>query len=114
MIDYQFLGARLRAARQKRKMTQEQLAEAVGVGVTHISHIETGNSIPSAQVLVDMINALHCSADEVLCLEVEMARPALDNWLSELISDCTQDETKLIVDTVQALKASLRRLKTLE
>ena len=46
MVDYKTLGSRIRAVRLEKKMTQEQLAEAVGVGVTHISHIETGNSIP--------------------------------------------------------------------
>lgn len=114
MIDYKFLGARLRAARQERKITQEQLAEMVGVGVTHISHIETGNSIPSVQVLVDIVNALQCSADELLCMEISRARPSLNNWLGDLVADCTEDEIKLITDMVTALKASLRRLKTLE
>lgn len=53
MVDYKTLGSRIRAVRLEKKMTQEQLAEAVGVGVTHISHIETGNSIPSLQVMLD-------------------------------------------------------------
>ena len=62
MVDYKTLGSRIRAVRLEKKMTQEQLAEAVGVGVTHISHIETGNSIPSLQDMLDIINALGCSA----------------------------------------------------
>lgn len=55
MVDYKTLGSRIRAVRLEKKMTQEQLAEAVGVGVTHISHIETGNSIPSLQVMLDRL-----------------------------------------------------------
>ena len=51
MIDYKSIGTRIRAVRQEKKLTQEQLAEAVGVGVTHISHIETGNSVPSLLVM---------------------------------------------------------------
>lgn len=43
MIDYKYIGARIRAIRMEKKITQEQLAEAVGVGTSHISHIETGN-----------------------------------------------------------------------
>lgn len=95
-------------------MTQEQLAEAVGVGVTHISHIETGNSIPSLQVMIDIINALGCSADELLCIEVEQARPLLNSWLSELVADCDSTEVKLITDMVVSMKNSLRRLKISE
>jgi len=111
MIDYKTVGLRIRAVRQAKKLTQEKLAEAAGVGVTHISHIETGNSIPSLQVMVDIVNALGCSMDELLCLDVEQARPVRDSWLGELVSDCSDEEVKLITDTVLALKASLRRLK---
>lgn len=114
MIDYKMIGARIRAIRNARKMTQEQLAEAVGVGVTHISHIETGNSIPSLQVVINIINALNCSADELLFMDVQKASPEINGWLTELVADCSQEERKLISDMVIALKASLRRLKTFE
>ncbi len=110
MIDYRDIGARIRTVRQSRKMTQERLAEAVGVGVTHISHIETGNTIPSLQVMVDIINTLECSADELLCIEIEKARPYYDSWITELLSDCNSQEIKLITDTVKSMKDSMRRL----
>ena len=114
MVDYKDIGSRIRAIRLEQKMTQERLAESVGVGVTHISHIETGNSIPSVQVLVDIINALDCSADELLCIDVKRARPHLNSWLSELASDCNETEVKLISDMVVSMKASLRRHKVTE
>lgn len=114
MIDYKTIGAQIRRLRLKRGMTQEQLAEAAGVGVTHISHIETGNSIPSLQVLIDIINSLDCSADDLLFMEVKQDRSQQFNWLSELVEDCNLEEIKLISDTVLALKNSLRRLKILE
>ena len=85
--------------------------EAVGVGVTHISHIETGNSIPSLQVMLDIINALGCSADELFCMEIDQARPLMNSWLSELVADCSNMEIKLITDMVLSLKSSLRRLR---
>ena len=111
MFDYKFLGSRIRAMRLERKITQEKLAEAAAVGVTHISHNDTGNSIPSLQTLVDIINALDCTADELLCMEVRQSRPMLNNWLGELVSDCSDSEVKLITDMVVAMKASMRRLK---
>ena len=114
MIDYKTVGLRIRAVRLEKKLTQEKLAEAAGVGVTHISHIETGNSIPSLQVTVDIVNALGCSMDELLCMDVEQARPVRDSWLGELVADFSDEEVKLITDTVLALKASLRRLNITE
>lgn len=114
MIDYKTVGLRIRAVRLEKKLTQEKLAEAAGVGVTHISHIETGNSIPSLQVTVDIVNALGCSLDELLCMDVTQARPVRDSWLGELVADCSDTEVKLITDMVLALKASLRRLNITE
>ena len=112
MVDYKDIGMRIRTLRKERKMTQEQLAEAAGVGVTHISHIETGNSIPSLKVVIDIINTLECSADELLCIEVNAARPIFSSWIGELLSDCTSQDIKLITDTVIAMKDSMRRLNS--
>ena len=64
----------LQYLRGSRNMTQEQLANEVGVVVTHISHIETGNSVPSLKTLIDIINALDCSADELLCIEIKKSK----------------------------------------
>lgn len=58
MIDYKDIGIRIRAARMKKGMTQEQLAEAVSVGTPHISHIETGKTVPSLKTLINIINTL--------------------------------------------------------
>ena len=52
------------------KMTQEQLAAMTDVGPTHISHIETGMTIPSTKLLVQMMNILDCDPAEVLCMEM--------------------------------------------
>lgn len=108
------VGLRIRAVCLEKKLTQEKLAETAGVGVTHISHIETGNSIPSLQVAVDIVNALGSSMDELLCMDEEQARSVRDSWLGELVADCSGEEVKLITDTVLALKDSLRRLKLAE
>ena len=114
MIDYKNIGARIRAVRTRKKITQEQLAEAVGVGTSHISHIETGKGTPSIETIIQIINALDCSADELFCIDVKNARPFLNNWLCEIVEDCDPTEIKVITDTVIALKTSLRQMKATE
>lgn len=68
MIDYAFIGARLKEARIRKNMTQEQLAAMTDVGSTYISHIETGMTILSTKLLVQMMNILNCDPAEVLCI----------------------------------------------
>ena len=113
-MDYSGIGKRIKNYREKLKMTQQMLGEETDYSVQHISHIETGNSIPSLQVVINIINALNCSADELLFMDVQKASPEINGWLTELVADCSQEERKLISDMVIALKASLRRLKTFE
>ena len=91
MVDYADIGKRIRACRLAKGMTQEQLANEVGVVVTHISHIETGNSVPSLKTLIDIINALDCSADELLCIEIKKAKPVFDSWFGHpAVEKCTE------------------------
>ena len=111
MIDYKSIGMRIKKLRLEKKMTQAQLAEIIGVGTTHISHIETGKTIPSLETLVGIINALECSADELLCNEITKARPILNSWLTELVEDCSDLEIKLISDMVVSMKDAMRRLQ---
>lgn len=40
-IDYTKIGSQIRKYRKAKGMSQEQLAAKAGVGITHISHIET-------------------------------------------------------------------------
>lgn len=109
MIDYADIGSRIRAVRLERKMTQEQLANAVNLGVTHISHIETGSSIPSLQSFVSILNALNCSADALLCRELVTTQGISNHWLIDLVADCTPEEMKVLSDTLIAVKRSLRK-----
>lgn len=114
MIDYVSIGAKVKQARLNKNITQEQLAEAVGVGVTHISHLETGSGTVSLKVFLAIINYLECSADEILCKEIASARPFVNNWLAEMIADCDQSEVKIISDTVAALKQTLKKNRATE
>lgn len=66
-IDYLDIGKRIRKARVQKGITQEQLADLVCSGTTHISHIETGNTIPSLKTFLAIVNALGVSPDELLC-----------------------------------------------
>ena len=46
MIDYAFIGARLKEARIRKNMTQEQLAEELGVSNKTVSKWENGKCMP--------------------------------------------------------------------
>ncbi|WP_234431797.1 helix-turn-helix domain-containing protein [Streptomyces sp. NRRL S-241] len=52
------IGARIRAARTDARLTQEALAEAVGIDSKTVHRIEYGLSDPRLSVLLDLADAL--------------------------------------------------------
>lgn len=109
MIDYKTIGSKIRRQRIACNLSQEKLAEMCDVGTTHISHIETGNCIPSLKVFIAILNALSCSADQLLCDELNNAELTYKAEISSLLDDCSSHELMIITNTIQALISSLRK-----
>ena len=51
MIDYTTIGKRIQTRRQERNITQEKLAEQVGISVVYLSKIENGRVYPTLETL---------------------------------------------------------------
>lgn len=111
-VDYQDIGQRIKRFRMEQGLTQERLSEMIGVGPSHMSHIESGSAVPSLEVFISILNALNCSADELLCREIQTGKPLLNSWLSELIADCDPVETKILSDILISAKQTLRKNRT--
>lgn len=58
---YQGLGKRIRQQRNLAQMTQEKLAEAAGISLSFLGHIERGTRKASLDTLVKICNALKVS-----------------------------------------------------
>lgn len=65
-MNYEALGKRIRAQRKLREMTQEALAEAVGISCSFLGHIERGTRKLSVDTLVSIADVLHVSCDLLL------------------------------------------------
>ncbi len=65
-MDYQYVGAAIRAARQARRLTIERLAELANVSPSFLGNVERGARIPSLQTMVSLSRALHVPVDALL------------------------------------------------
>ena len=106
-LDYVAIGRRIKAARMKQGMTQEELAEHVQVSTAHISKIETAYTKPSFQVVVDIANALQISIDELLVDNYIYPSVYLHKDFEPLLENMTADELRIMRDTMKALQQSL-------
>lgn len=104
------LGQKVKQYRMGKGYSAEKLSELAGVSKSHINNIESANSHASAEVLVRIANALDISVDLLLCdsLKGKACQRARLFEYSKMLEGCSESETKIIIDTVKALKDSLR------
>ena len=60
------MGTRIREARKRLHLTQDNLAEKLDVSLTYISEIERGLKMPSIQLFIKLVEILDVSADYLL------------------------------------------------
>ena len=68
-MDYIALGKRVRYIRRCQDITQEQLAEKVGISASFVGHIERGTRVLSVDTLYKLCTALGVSADYLIELQ---------------------------------------------
>lgn len=76
-IDYAALGKRIRTQRRYLRLTQEALAEAAGISLSFMGHIERGSRKASIDTLVTLANTLKLTPD--ILLQDSLANPPFPN-----------------------------------
>ena len=66
MHNLEAIGKRISLTRRAKGMTQENLAEKLGVSPKHISHIECGTSSLSLKSLIEFCKIFDCSMDYII------------------------------------------------
>lgn len=106
--DIEVLGAKLKATRKKRGFTQAQLAELVDCSNTYICYLEKGTKCMSLDMFIFVANALNVSADELLQDFLENTVAVSNHEFAAIITDCSTYEKRILLDSIRAIKQSLR------
>ena len=105
-MDYYEIGQRIRRIRKAHKLSQEELAEKVGISTTHMSHIETGNTKLSLPVFVDIAEALEVKTDSLLYDEPRDSVTTAMSDIAAILEECDTKQARVISDMVKAIKQS--------
>lgn len=105
----QHVGIRVRAARQKRQLTQERVGEMVGKTAESISNIERGHVLPPLDTLYSI--AQHLDVPMGFFFE-DMDRPnvvarnrmEVELRFRTLAEELKDDELRLVVAVIEAIK----------
>lgn len=102
MIDKR-IGKRFKQRREELGLTQEQLAEKLGLTVNYISTIERGTSFPRCEKLILLLNGLETTADAIFCDVVEKSTECESSLLSQKLKGLPYDDQKRILNMVDLM-----------
>lgn len=60
------MGDKLKSLRTKKKLTQKQVSDMIGLAVSAVSSYESGSRYPSYDVLIKLARIFHVSTDYLL------------------------------------------------
>ena len=97
------IGARIKEARETKSLTQEQLAEIVGLSATHISVIERGVKAPRLETFIELANALNVTSDSLLIDVLDTSLQITATEISEQIKSLSPQNQRKILQIIRIL-----------
>ena len=104
-LNYREIGKRIRRYRRAKELSQDNLAEMIGLSQVHIGHIETGAVKMSLSTLVSIANALGVSPDVLLSGEAYHSTEILRDEFAKLFDGCDARTLRLMFEICDAIKA---------
>ena len=102
-MDLKAVGQRIKAAREAKNLTQEELAALVSLSPTHVSVIERGLKVTKLDTFIAIANALDVSADTLLIDVVTHSVTGVTNELSQMIEKLPKEKQQRIINALTAL-----------
>ena len=103
------IAERIRLYRQQLKMSQTELSEKSGVNIKSLSRYELGNSIPAADILKAIADALGVTADALLTDDQLVVKDRVLFQKFEEIQNMEEGEEKKLI--IRFLDLAIRDAK---
>ena len=102
-VDFSIIGKRIKAARRKKGLTQENLVEKMGVSIAYLSKVETGRIHINLERLSQICAILDVTEGEILNGVSNNSSKYLNNEFNELLQNCSSQKQKLIYDIAKVI-----------
>ena len=107
-VDFEKLGQRVRQFRKAAGLTQQQVAEAIEIESSNMSHIERGTIKTSLNTLTMIANVLGVTLDMLVCDSLDFAGESYHKEFAAILEDCDAKELRIFTETIKTLKRELR------
>ena len=102
-MDMIAIGSKIKEARERAHLTQEELAEIIDISPTHMSVIERGVKTPKLDTFVKIVKALNLSADALLLDGMDQVNDSIVTELSVRLGRLTDENQNRILNAIRAL-----------
>lgn len=99
-VDYKDLGKRVRETRRQHHLTQEQLAELIGISASFLGHIERGSRVASMETFVALCNELQVTPQYLLSASLTTYEPHMPSGMTAENRSRLSEFLRLAQDTL--------------
>lgn len=94
---------RIKEFREKRKFTQDKLAEIVGIDPKHLSRIENGRNYPSFETLEKILDSLEISYEDIFKYSHFLDKKFLIENIEKKLTTLDNEKLKFIYKIINEL-----------
>ena len=100
------VGKRIKAVRQRNGLTQDQLAEQVGLSSKYISGIERGVENPTMDILIRVVKVLGIEPYNLFLFgETEDSEKVLRKGIKKMLREADREKLQLYFDVMRKILA---------
>ena len=107
-FDFMELGQAIMDAREKQRITREELAEELGISARHLQSIEKEGQYPSFPLFIQLVTMFHISVDQYIHPEATTEKTTLRRQLDALFDTFDDSDLTIIAGTAQGIGFHLR------
>ena len=102
-FDFLELGQAIQNAREKQRITREELSEELGISARHLQSIEKEGQYPSFPLFIQLVTMFHISVDQYIHPESPAEKSTLRQQLDALFDTFGDLELTIIAGMAQGI-----------
>ncbi|WP_052476158.1 helix-turn-helix domain-containing protein [Cohnella kolymensis] len=97
-------GTRLKQARTRKKLTQNEVAEKLGIDYTTISKYENNKSQPDNEILRELADMYEVSLDWLILGQLDGGRPSNKILVDGVLEPLTDEEARHLLESLEMFR----------
>ena len=103
MVDYKLIGSRIKKFREQKGLTQERVAESVGITSVYLSKIENGKVHPTLDTLSVICDVLSCDLGALLLYTASESDQYENERVVKLFRACSANVKPIAIQLLDSL-----------